>query len=77
MSVSFWWVNHSHRFRQEIAGSYLWFAGQGPQKQGAQRNPTRTPQKLLPGDVIFSFTQGEVGAIGVVPGGRPRGRPAN
>jgi hypothetical protein len=23
-AVRYWWVNHNHRFRQEIDGNYLW-----------------------------------------------------
>jgi len=67
MSASFWWVNHSHTFRPEIEGSYLWFASK-THKSKARSESEKNTQKLLPGDVIFSFAQGEVGAIGVVLG---------
>jgi putative restriction endonuclease len=67
MSASFWWVNHSHTFRQEIEGSYLWFADKA-HKSKARSESDKNTQKLLPGDVIFSFAQGEIGAIGVVLG---------
>jgi len=67
MSASFWWVNHSHTFRAELAGSYLWFANK-THKSKARSESEKNTQKLLPGDVIFSFAQGEIGAIGVVMG---------
>lgn len=67
MSVSFWWVNHSHTFRQEIAGSYLWF-GTKPRKSKARSESDKNTQRLLPGDVVFSFAQGAIGAVGVVLG---------
>ena len=67
MSASFWWVNHSHTFRAEIEGSYLWFANKN-HKSKARSESQKNTQKLLPGDVIFSFARGEVGAIGVVVG---------
>jgi len=67
MSASFWWVNHSHTFGAEIAGSYLWFASK-THKSKARSESEKNTQKLLPGDVIFSFAQGEIGAIGVVVG---------
>jgi putative restriction endonuclease len=67
MSASFWWVNHSHTFRAEIAGSYLWFASK-THKSKARSESQKNTQKLLPGDVILSFAQGEIGAIGVVVG---------
>jgi putative restriction endonuclease len=67
MSVTFWWVNHSHTFRQEIEGSYLWFANRA-RKSKARSESDKNTQRLLPGDVVFSFAQGEIGAIGVVLG---------
>lgn len=67
MSTSFWWVNHSLTFRAEVAGSYLWFANK-THKSKARSESEKNTQKLLPGDVIFSFAQGEIGAIGVVVG---------
>jgi putative restriction endonuclease len=76
MSASFWWVNHSHTFRQEIEGSYLWFARR-PRKSKARSESDKNVQKLLPGDVVFSFAQGEIGAVGVVLGSaREAARPA-
>src|ERR1700759_5408273 len=67
MSASFWWVNHSHTFRTEIEGSYLWFASK-THKSKARSESEKNTQKLLPGDVIFSFAQGTIGAVGVVTG---------
>lgn len=76
MSASFWWVNHSHTFRQEIAGCYLWFANR-PRKSKARSESDKNTQKLLPGDVVFSFAQGEIGAVGVALGSaREAARPA-
>ena len=67
MSASFWWVNHSHTYRAEIEGSYVWFANK-THKSKARSESEKNTQKLLPGDVIFSFAEGEIGAIGVVLG---------
>jgi putative restriction endonuclease len=67
MSANFWWVNHSHTFRHEIEGSYLWFANK-PRKSKARSESDKNTQKLLPGDVVFSFADGAIGAIGVVLG---------
>lgn len=76
MSASFWWINHSHTFRQEIEGSYLWFASR-PRKSKARSESEKNTHKLLPGDVVFSFAQGEIGAVGVVLGtAREAARPA-
>jgi putative restriction endonuclease len=67
MSARFWWVNHSYTFRHEIEGSYLWFANKAP-KSKARSESDKNIQRLLPGDVVFSFAQGTVGAIGVALG---------
>lgn len=67
MSANFWWVNHSHTFRHEIEGSYLWFANK-PRKSKARSESDKNIQRLLPGDAIFSFAHGSVGAVGVVLG---------
>src|SRR5882757_4218785 len=76
MSVTFWWVNHSHTFRQEIEGAYLWFANRA-RKSKARSESDKNTQKLLPGDVVFSFAHGEMGAIGVVLGSaREAAKPA-
>jgi hypothetical protein len=67
MSASFWWVNHSHTVRHEIEGSYLWFANEA-RKSKARSESDKNIQRLLPGDIVFSFAAGAIGAIGVVLG---------
>jgi HNH endonuclease len=68
MSPSFWWVNHSHTARHELAGSYLWFPRKNP-KSKARSESDKNTQRLLPGDVIFSFADDGIGAVGVALGG--------
>ena len=65
MSASFWWVNHSQTARHEIEGSYLWFANKA-RKSKARSESDKNIQRLLPGDVVYSFADGGIGAIGVV-----------
>lgn len=67
MSARFWWVNHSDTVRHEIEGSYLWFANK-VRKSKARSESDKNIQRLLPGDVVYSFAGGAVGAIGVVLG---------
>jgi putative restriction endonuclease len=50
-----WWVNHGKSLRQELDGGYLWL----PKSQG---NVTRA----MPGDVVFSFAEAAVRAVGIV-----------
>src|SRR2546430_13583145 len=77
MSASFWWVNHSHTARQELEGSYLWFANKS-HKSKARSESEKNTQRLLPGDVVVSFAEGAIGAIGVVLGSaREAAKPAD
>jgi HNH endonuclease len=65
MRANFWWVNHSHTSQQEVEGSYLWFPSRS-RKSKARSESEKNIQRLLPGDIVFSFANGYVGAIGVV-----------
>ena len=67
MSASFWWVNHSDTVRHEIEGSYLWFANKA-RKSKARSESDKNIQRLLPGDIVYSFADGAIGAVGVVLG---------
>ena len=67
MSASCWWVNHSHTVRHEIEGSYLWFANKA-RKSKARSESDKNIQRLLPGDVVYSFADGAIGGVGVVLG---------
>jgi HNH endonuclease len=76
MRASYWWVNHSHTARYEIPGSYLWFANR-LHKSKARSEADRNTQRLLPGDIVFSFAAGVIGDIGVVLGtAREAAKPA-
>jgi putative restriction endonuclease len=76
MNANFWWVNHSSTAGQEIEGSYLWFVNK-THKSKARSESDKNIQRLLPGDVVFSFAGGAIGAIGVVLGaGREAAKPA-
>lgn len=67
MSANVWWVNHSNTARLEIEGAYLWFANK-PHRSKARSESDKNIHRLLPGDVVFSFAAGAIGAIGVVLG---------
>src|SRR5712671_4173959 len=67
MSASFWWVNHSGTVRHEIDGAYLWFANKA-RKSKARSESDKNIQRLVPGDIIYSFADGAIGAVGVVLG---------
>ena len=67
MSARFWWVNHSQTHRHEIDGSYLWFPRKLPNSKARSESEKNT-LRLSPGDTVFSFADGAIGAVGVILG---------
>src|SRR5258705_548674 len=61
--MRYWWVNQNQTFRQEIAGGYLW----SPKRNAnGARNPFyESMREVSPGDLIFSFVDTRVVAIGI------------
>ena len=61
--MRFWWVNQNQTYRQEIAGAYLW----SPKRsRGNIRNPFyETMREVAPGDIVFSFFDTRIQAIGI------------
>jgi hypothetical protein len=61
--VRYWWVNQNQTFRHETDGGYLW----SPKRNAnGARNPFyETMREVSPGDVIFSFSDTVIAAIGV------------
>src|SRR5580704_448022 len=59
-----WWVNHKQTSRQEIEGSYLWSPKKT--KNGAKNVSYDNMTRAAPGDVVFSYADGKIGAVGVV-----------
>jgi putative restriction endonuclease len=61
--MRYWWVNQNQTFRQEIGGGYLW----SPKRNAnGARNPFyESMREVSPGDLIFSFADTRIVAIGV------------
>jgi putative restriction endonuclease len=62
--VRYWWVNQNQTYRQEIDGGYLW----SPKRNA---NGVRNPfyefmREVAPGDLVFSFVDTRIVAIGTV-----------
>mgnify|MGYP001549727670 CR=1 FL=1 len=62
--MRYWWVNQNQTFRHEVPGGYLW----SPKRN---RNGGRNPfydfmREVAPGDVVFSFADTLIKAIGIV-----------
>jgi putative restriction endonuclease len=61
--MRYWWVNQNQTSRQEIDGGYLW----SPKRNANRaRNPFyESMREVAPGDVIFSYVDTRVAAIGI------------
>jgi putative restriction endonuclease len=64
--VRYWWVNQNQTFRQEIEGGYLW----SPKRnKNGHRNPFyEFMREVGPGDIVFSFFDTRIAALGIVSG---------
>jgi putative restriction endonuclease len=64
--VRYWWVNQNRTFRQEIDGGYLW----SPKRnKNGHRNPFyEFMREVAPGDIVFSFFDTRIAALGIVSG---------
>ena len=61
--MRYWWVNQNQTYRQELTGGYLW----SPKRNAnGARNPFyESMREVSPGDLIFSFVDTRVAAIGI------------
>lgn len=61
--MRYWWVNQNQTYKHEVPGGYLW----SPKKNRAGRvNPFyEFMREVSPGDVIFSFADTKIPAIGI------------
>ncbi len=64
--MRYWWVNQNQTFRQEIDGGYLW----SPKRnKNGHRNPFyEFMREVAPGDMVFSFYDTRIAALGIVSG---------
>ena len=62
--MKYWWVNHKRTYRQEIAGSYLWCPKRN--LNGARNQSYENIKFAEPGDVVISYADTEIKAIGIV-----------
>jgi hypothetical protein len=61
--VRHWWVNQNQTYRHEVQGGYLW----SPKRNAnGARNPFyEAMREVAPGDLIFSFMDTRIVAIGI------------
>ncbi len=61
--MRYWWVNQNQTYRREVQGGYLW----SPKRKANQaRNAFYDfMREVAPGDVVFSFADTVIRAIGI------------
>jgi len=61
--MRYWWVNQNQTYRHEVQGGYLW----SPKRNAnGARNPFyESMREVAPGDLIFSFVDTRILAIGI------------
>jgi putative restriction endonuclease len=61
--MRYWWVNQNQTYRHEVPGGYLWSP---KRKVNGDRNPFYDfMREVAPGDVVFSFADTSIRAIGI------------
>lgn len=61
--MRFWWVNQKQTFTHELEGAYLWSPKR--KKNGARNSSYEFMREVAPGDVIFSYANTRIRAIGI------------
>jgi hypothetical protein len=61
--MAYWWVNQNQTYRHEVQGGYLW----SPKRNvNGARNPFyESMREVAPGDLIFSFVDTRIFAVGI------------
>jgi len=61
--MRYWWVNQNQTSRHEIAGGYLWSPKRN--SNGARNHFYESMREVSPGDIVFSFVDTKIAAIGI------------
>jgi putative restriction endonuclease len=61
--MRYWWVNQNQTYRHEIEGGYLWSPKRN--KNQARNQFYENMREVAPGDLIFSFKNTRIYAIGI------------
>jgi hypothetical protein len=64
--MRYWWVNQNQTYRAEIRGSFMWSPKQNA--NGARNQFYENMREASPGDIVFSFCNTRIKAVGVVTG---------
>jgi putative restriction endonuclease len=69
--MRYWWVNQNQTYRAEVRGSFMWSPKQNA--NGARNQFYENMREVSPGDIVFSFCDTRIKAIGVVTGAAQTG----
>src|SRR5205085_4783534 len=69
--MRYWWVNQNQTYRAEVRGSFMWSPKQNA--NGARNQFYENMREVSPGDVVFSYFDTRIKAIGIVTGGAQTG----
>lgn len=62
--MNYWWVNQNGTYKLEVPGNYMW--SPKTKKNGHRNQYYLNMKEVCPGDVVFSFCDTYVKAVGVV-----------
>jgi len=62
--MRYWWVNQNQTYRAEVRGSFMW--SPKLRADGARNQFYENMREVSPGDIVFSFCDTRIKAIGVV-----------
>jgi putative restriction endonuclease len=62
--MRYWWVNQNQTYKYEVPGGFLW--SPKTRSDGARNPYYLTMEELRPGDLVFSFCDTFIKAIGIV-----------
>src|SRR5687767_14626865 len=69
--MRYWWVNQNQTYRAEVRGSFMWSPKQNA--NGARNQFYENMREVSRGDVVFSFCDTRIKAVGVVTGAAQTG----
>jgi len=64
--MRYWWVNQNQTFRDEVQGNFMW--SPKANANGARNQFYDNMQRVAPGDIVFSFCDTRIKAVGVATG---------
>lgn len=64
--MAYWWVNHKQTHRAELNGGYVW--SPKTRTDGGYNQTYENLRLTRPGDVVFSYADGQIKAVGSVVG---------